>query len=49
MVDRKEARILINHATVKWLDLVKVLCKKKVPKIKRKVTSVSKEAKEPSD
>ena len=49
MVDREEARILISHATATWLGLVKVLCPKKVPKIKRQVASVSMKAKEPSD
>ena len=39
----------ISHATATWLELVKVLCPNKVPKIKRQVASVSKKAKEPSD
>ena len=34
--------ILISHATATWLGLVKVLCKNKVPKIKRQVASVTK-------
>ena len=46
---RKEARILIGHATTNWLGLMKVLCKNKAPQIKRQVASVSKKAKEPSD
>ena len=49
VVSMEEARILINHATVTWLGLVKVLCPNKVPRIKRQVVSVSKKAKEPSD
>ena len=49
VVTREEARILISHATATWLGLVKVLCPNKVPRIKRQVASVSKEAKEPSD
>ena len=48
VVTREEARILISHATVTWLGLVKVLCPNKVPRIKRQVASVSKKAKEPS-
>ena len=49
VVTREEARILISHATATWLGLVKVLCPNKVPRIKRKVASVSKKASEPSD
>ena len=49
MVTREEARILISHATATWLELVKILCPNKVPKIKRQVASVSKKAKEPSN
>ena len=49
VVDRKEARILISHATAAWLGLVKVLCPNKAPKIKRQVASVSKKAQKPSD
>ena len=49
VVTREEARILISHATATWLGLVKVLCPNKAPRIKRKVASVSKKAKEPSD
>ena len=49
VVTREEARILISHATVTWLGLVKVPCPNKVPRIKRQVASVSKKAKEPSD
>ena len=49
VVTKKEARILISHATATWLGLVKVLCPNKVPRIKRQVASVSKKAKEPSD
>ena len=49
VVDREEARILISHATVTWLGLMKVLCPNKAPKIKRQVASVSKKAKKPSD
>ena len=49
VVTREEARILISHATVTWLGLVKVLCPNKAPRIKRQVASVSKKAKEPSD
>ena len=41
VVDSKEARILINHATVTWLDIVKVLCNNKAPKIKKQVASDS--------
>ena len=47
MVTREEARILISHATVTWLGLVKVLCPNKAPRIKRQVASVSKKANEP--
>ena len=47
MVTRKEARILISHATATWLGLVKVLCPNKAPRIKRQVASVSKKATEP--
>ena len=47
VVTREEARILISHATVTWLGLVKVLCPNKVPRIKRQVASVSKKANEP--
>ena len=39
VVDRKEARILISHATATWPGLVKVLCKNKAPKVKRQVAS----------
>ena len=49
MVTREEARILISHATVTWLGLVKVLCPNKVPRIKRQVASVSNKANEPSE
>ena len=49
VVTREEARILISHATVTWLGLVKVLCPNKAPRIKRQVASVSKKASEPSD
>ena len=49
VVTREEARILISHATVTWLGLVKVLCPNKAPRIKRQVASISKKAKEPSD
>ena len=48
VVTREEARILISHATVTWLGLVKVLCPNKAPRIKRQVASVSKKANEPS-
>ena len=44
---REEARILISHATVTWLGLVKVLCPNKAPRINRQVASVSKKANEP--
>ena len=47
VVTREEARILISHATVTWLGLVKVLCPNKAPRIKRQVASVSKKATEP--
>ena len=49
VVTREEARILISHATVTCLGLVKVLCPNKAPRIKRQVASVSKKAKEPSE
>ena len=49
VLTREEARILISHATVTWLGLVKVLCPNKAPRIKRQVASVSKKAKEPSE
>ena len=49
VVTREEARILISHATVTWLGLVKVLCPNKAPRIKRQVASVSKKANEPSE
>ena len=49
VVTREEARILISHATVTWMGLVKVLCPNKAPRIKRQVASVSKKAKEPSE
>ena len=49
VVTREEARILISHATVTWLGLLKVLCPNKVPRIKRQVASVSKKAREPLD
>ena len=49
VVTREEARILISHATVTWLGLVKVLCPNKVPRIKRQGASVSKKANEPSE
>ena len=49
VVTREEARILISHATVTWLGLVKVLCPNKAPRIKRQVASVSKKAMEPSE
>ena len=42
VVEREEARILISHATVTWLGLVKVLCTNKAPKCKRQVASVTK-------
>ena len=47
VVTREEARILISHATVTWLGLVKVLCPNKAPRIKRQVAPVSKKATEP--
>ena len=47
VVTREEARILISHATVTWLGLVKVLCPNKAPRIKRQVASVSRKATEP--
>ena len=47
VVTREEARILISHATVTWLGLMKVLCPNKAPRIKRQVASVSKKANEP--
>ena len=47
VVIREEARILISHATATWLELVKVLCPNKAPRIKRQVASVSKKATEP--
>ena len=47
VVERKDAQILISHATVSWLGLVKVLCTNKVPKCKRQVASVTKKLKEP--
>ena len=47
VVTREEARILISHATVTWLGLVKVLFPNKAPRIKRQVASVSKKATEP--
>ena len=47
VVTKEEARILISHATVTWLGLVKVLCPNKAPRIKRQVASVSKKANEP--
>ena len=49
VVTREEARILISHATVTWLGLVKVLCPNKAPRIKRQVASVSKKANQPSE
>ena len=49
VVTREEARILISHATVTWLGLVKVLCPNKAPRIKRQVASVSRKANEPSE
>ena len=49
VVTKEEARILISHATVTWLGLVKVLCPNKAPRIKRQVSSVSKKANEPSE
>ena len=49
VVTREEARILISHATVTWLGLVKFLCPNKAPRIKRQVASVSKKANEPSE
>ena len=49
VVTREEARILISHATVTWLGLVKVLCPNKAPRIKRQVASVSQKANEPSE
>ena len=49
VVTREEARILISHATVTWLGLVKVLCPNKAPRIKRQVAYVSKKANEPSE
>ena len=47
VVTREEARIMISHATVTWLGLVKVLCPNKAPRIKRQVASVSRKATEP--
>ena len=41
VVTREETRILISHATMNWLGLMKILCPNKA--------SVSKKAKEPSD
>ena len=49
VVTREEARILISHATATWLELMKVLCPNKAPRIKRQVASVSKKATEPSE
>ena len=42
VVERKDAQILISHATATWLGLVKVLCTNKAPKCKRQVASVTK-------
>ena len=47
VVEREDARILINHATESWLDLMRVLCTNKAPKCKRQVASVTKKLKEP--
>ena len=47
VVEREDARILISHATVSWLDLMRVLCTNKAPKCKRQVASVTKKLKEP--
>ena len=47
VVEREDAQILISHATVSCLDLVRVLCTNKVPKCKRQVASVTKKLKEP--
>ena len=48
VVEREDAWILISHATVSWLDLVKVLCTNKAPKCKGQVASVTKKLKEPA-
>ena len=37
-------RILISHAASYWLGLVKVLCDKKTPRIKRQVASIDKKS-----
>ena len=37
-------RILISHAASYWLGLVKVLCDKKAPRIKRQVASIDKKS-----
>ena len=37
-------RILISHAASYWLDLVKVLCDNKAPRIKRQVASIDKKS-----
>ena len=45
VVEREDAWILISHATVSWLGLVKVLCTNKASKCKRQVASVTKKLK----
>ena len=37
VVEREDAQILISHAIVSWLGLVKILCTNKVAKCKRQV------------
>ena len=48
VVEREDARILISHATVTWLGLVKVLCTNKASRCKRQVASVTKKLKKPA-
>ena len=44
MMNTDVPRILISHATLYWLGLVKVLCDNKAPRIKRQVASIDKKS-----
>ena len=44
MMNTDVPRILISHAASYWLDLVKVLCDNKAPRIKRQVASIDKKS-----
>ena len=44
MMNTDVPRILISHAALYWLGLVKVLCDNKAPRVKRQVASIDKKS-----